>query len=405
MQKAKVPLSDSDIFPLLKKPSFLEISLDAVRNNVREYKALVGNDVDILIAIKGNAYGLGASAVAELLADEDIYGFSTGDIYEAIELRKSGIRKPIQIFSGIMENVAQDLFEYELMPTFSSPGESKRFSDSLGANKALKVWLKCDTGLGRFGYSNQDLLKELKYIQDNTSFIVDGICSHIGPVDSETNVEKDYYNDLQITRFQAIKDSVEAAGYSIPHYQLASAFATQRYKNAWFNTICIGTSIYYAQYSKTRMKDLALEMPVKGLKSRLVSVKSLKTGDTCMDAVLTEDMCIGTIPMGMGDGLLPDNVGRDVLIGGKRYPIYAMCLEHCLINLLKDKNVAIGDTVTLIGEDNGESIQLEEVCNHIGCGDIKLPIVRMKNDSLPYVYVSDGKVVEIVVSKGSNILK
>lgn len=404
MQQPKSAITDDAIFSLLSRPSFFEVDLDAVRYNVQQYKSLVGKNVDILIAIKGNAYGLGAAAVAEALANEDIYGFATGDIYEAVNLRKAGIDKPIQIFPGITENAAQFLRDYNIMPTFSSPGEARRYRDVLGPNTLLKVWLKCDTGLGRFGYCGDELLEELTYIQENTAFVVDGICSHIGPVDSDTNIRKDYYNDLQIERFTEIKRRVEAAGFAVDHYQLASAFATQRYENAWFNTICIGTSIYYAQNSKTFIRDLQLKMPVCALKSRLVSVKSFTAGDTCMDNVLDEDMRIGTIPLGMGDGLLPDNTGRDVLINGKRYPIYAVCLEHCLINLLGNENISLGDTVTLLGEDHGDCISLKEICDYTKCQDIKLPIVRLHFTSLPYVYISGGKPVKIVVAKENNIL-
>ena len=389
------------VFSKLYRPLYLEIDLRNVVFNLRQFKALVGKEVDILVAIKGNAYGLGALEIAQKLDREDIYGFSTGSIYEALQMRKMGISRPIQIFPGITENAARELYEHDLMPTFAVAGEARRFKEALGDDLPLKVWLKMDTGLGRFGFTHDELLEEIKYIKQKTSFVIDGLCSHIGPVDSVTNTRKEYYNQLQISRFSKAKASIESAGYSIPHYQLASAFATQRYPQAWFNTVCVGTSLYYAQHPETPAQNLPLKMPIKALKSKLMSIKHFRAGDTCMDQVFTRKRTIGTIAIGMADGLMPANIGRDVLIRGKRYKIFSVCLEHCLIDLEGAQDVQLYDTVTLLGQDGNESIGLEEICAHNHLEDVKLPVVELSHPSLPRAYVDNDSFVKLVVNGSS----
>lgn len=394
---------DKLILDSICKPAFLEIDTGRIVENLRAFKSLIGSGVDILIAVKGNAYGLGAVETALALNGEGVYGFSTGSIYEAVEMREAGITRPIQIFPGITASSAGMLREHNLMPTFSHAGEAAEFERRLNGEK-LKVWLKLDTGLGRFGYTLGELLEEIKYISENTRFEIDGICSHIGPVDSKLNANKDYYNRLQIERFTAAKAAVEGQGYYVPHYQLASAFATQRYPEAWFNTVCIGTSLYYAQKPENPAGKLALKPPVIALKSMLVSIKSFRPGDTCMDHVFSEKRVIGTMPIGMADGLSVANVGRDVLVRGKRYKIFAICLEHCLIDFVRDEGFELYDTVTLLGRDGDESIGLEEICRHCNYDDIKAPVVELSDTSVARAYVSDGLLKQIVIN-GKSIIR
>ena len=97
---------DKLILDSICKPAFLEIDTGRIVENLRAFKSLIGSGVDILIAVKGNAYGLGAVETALALNGEGVYGFSTGSIYEAVEMREAGITRPIQIFPGITASSA-----------------------------------------------------------------------------------------------------------------------------------------------------------------------------------------------------------------------------------------------------------------------------------------------------------
>lgn len=135
----------------LPRPTWAEIDIDAILNNINEYKKALGNKVEIIVAAKGNGYGHGMLPIVRAINELDIYGFATGNMYEAIEMRKHGIDKPIQLFAHNFPETAQLLVKYDLMPSFVKPGDAKAFADALGKDVALKVWVKCDTGLGRLG--------------------------------------------------------------------------------------------------------------------------------------------------------------------------------------------------------------------------------------------------------------
>lgn len=72
----------------LPRPTWAEIDIDAILNNINEYKKALGNKVEIIVAAKGNGYGHGMLPIVKAISELDIYGFATGNMYEAIEMRK-----------------------------------------------------------------------------------------------------------------------------------------------------------------------------------------------------------------------------------------------------------------------------------------------------------------------------
>ena len=72
------------------------INLDNIRHNISAMKSLVDKDKKMLAVIKADAYGHGAVEVAEAL-DDLVDFYAVAFIDEALELRRSGIDKPILI--------------------------------------------------------------------------------------------------------------------------------------------------------------------------------------------------------------------------------------------------------------------------------------------------------------------
>lgn len=93
----------------LPRPTWAEIDIDAILNNINEYKKALGNKVEIIVAAKGNGYGHGMLPIVKAINELDIYGFATGNMYEAIEMRKHGIDKPMQNKDHISYQVALNI--------------------------------------------------------------------------------------------------------------------------------------------------------------------------------------------------------------------------------------------------------------------------------------------------------
>jgi len=395
---------------LLGRPTWAEIDLNAVTNNVKEFKKAIGPEVELLISAKANGYGHGFLPIIKEIDKLNIYGYATGNIYEAIEMRKAGIVKPIQLFAHNLPETAELLVKYDLMPSFVNPGDADSFLNVLGNEVPLKVWIKCDTGLGRLGLWPEEVLPCLEYIKKNTPYIIEGLYTHIGPVDNlnsysnigissskdSSNIDKTNDNDKQIELFKKIVKETKDAGFKIPRYQFASTFACQAYPSSWFNTVCIGTGLFYNQKPQNPEINLDLENCLKSIRSKLISVKLHKKGTKTLKTIHKRDSVLGVVPFGMGDGFSTNNVGGEVLFNGTRCKIRDVCLEHTVIDLTDVQNPKIGGVVTFLGTDKTEEITIKEIYERLGIAPIEF-ICTLNLSSFPYIYMKDGKISEVSI--------
>ena len=97
------------------------IDLDAIYFNIKNVRDRINKDTKIMAILKADGYGHGAVAVAKVI-DELVDAYGVAIVEEAIELRKSGVDKPILIlgvtnpeqYSLLVEyDVTQTVFSYE----------------------------------------------------------------------------------------------------------------------------------------------------------------------------------------------------------------------------------------------------------------------------------------------------
>jgi len=82
---------------------------------------------------------------------------------------------------------------------------------------------------------------------------------------------------------------------------------------------------------------------------------------------------VGVVPIGFGDGLnhVPP-LGR-VLIQGKEAPVMGRrSLQHTVVDLTELPEANIGSVVTVLGEDGGEPITIDELADALN-----LPVLEL----------------------------
>ena len=84
----------------LRRPNRFEIDLNAIRHNISEIRQVVGNDAQIIAALKGNGYGFGLGEVARITASCGCNAIAVADLADAAELRGQGIDLPILLYAG-----------------------------------------------------------------------------------------------------------------------------------------------------------------------------------------------------------------------------------------------------------------------------------------------------------------
>ncbi|MFT4255377.1 MAG: alanine racemase, partial [Pseudoxanthomonas sp.] len=132
------------------RPAIARIDLDALRHNYRLAKKLGGGKA--LAVIKADAYGHGAVRCAKALENE-ADAFAVACIEEALELRDSGIRKPILLLEGFFEESELPLIaQHGLWSVVAMPWQVEAI-ERFASPRPLRLWLKLDSGMHRLGLS------------------------------------------------------------------------------------------------------------------------------------------------------------------------------------------------------------------------------------------------------------
>ena len=127
-------------------------------------------------------------------------------------------------------------------------------------------------------------------------------------------------------------------------------------KKPYANGCRLGNIIY-----RIESEDEALEHTFR-LSTKVLNTFTLKAGKSVAYShayTAREDCRIATVPSGFGDGFAKMNIGRDVFIGGKRFPIVAVTMD--ISHILVDDSVKAGDEVLLIRDNH----HLDEIAAHI----------------------------------------
>jgi len=96
-------------------------------------------------------------------------------------------------------------------------------------------------------------------------------------------------------------------------------------------------------------------------------------------------MRVATVGIGYSDGYAPQLGGKGiVLIGGKRFPVMdAVTANHIIVDLNNDREIQVGDDVTLIDGRKDSGLTADRLAGLSGISDYRIliglnPLVQRK---------------------------
>src|SRR5258708_20937684 len=102
------------------RPTWLEVDLSAIGRNTQLVKELVGNEVQVLVSLKADAYGHGALRVARTVLRNGASWLGVATVSEAEPLRTAGIAAPILNFGCPAPGQAREAVRLGLRATVYS---------------------------------------------------------------------------------------------------------------------------------------------------------------------------------------------------------------------------------------------------------------------------------------------
>jgi alanine racemase len=375
------------------RDTWAEIDLDKIGQNIHSFKTHLP-DQKIMAVVKANGYGHGAfqTAVQALDSGADLLAVALLD--EALALRKQGISAPILVMNRIRPEYVNLAAENKISVTvFQKEWLDEASTFIKDSNNALNIHLKLDTGMGRVGITEDTELSGIaQFIQQMDAFHLEGVFTHFATADEW---ESELF-EKQRKKFIEQLNLLEQNGYTPKYVHSANSAAALRRVEGPFNLVRLGISMYGLSPSMELKENLPFSLnEAFSLHSQLIHVKKLMPGDTVSyGATYTaqEEEWIGTLPIGYADGwqrrLSP---GASVLIKGERMPIIGrICMDQCMVKL--PYKMEIGEKVTLIGTQNGETIEMDEIARLAQTINYEIPCLI--SSRVPRVYVKNGRISE-----------
>lgn len=384
--------------------TWTEVNLDAIAQNVKNIKKLIGEKKELMAVVKGNAYGHDILEVSPVVLENGATRLAVARLEEAIFLRKAGITVPILVLGLTLKQQAEFLVSYDITPAVCEFEMIEKLSESaVQMNKMTKIHLKVDTGMGRIGIFPYDVLRFIKRIKALKNVEIEGIFTHFSVAD-----EKDkFYTEEQFRKFIEILTILEKEGIKIPIKHVGNSATLLDLPHMWLDMVRPGIAIYGLYPSKEVKKTINL-IPAQQFKTKIVFIKELPLGESISYGrtyITKRRTRVASLPVGYADGYnrLLSNQG-EVLVRGQRVTIIGrVCMDHCMIDVTNLTQVEIGDEVVLWGRQGEEMITVEEIAQKIRT--INYEIVHMPDKKrVPKLFIRDGKPWKIKTMLGERLL-
>ena len=347
------------------RPTWVEINLEAIANNVRLLKE-IATPAKVMAILKADAYGHGMVKIARTVLNNGIGWLAVATLGEALTLRQAGIETPILVLSympawqahkAVAHNVSATIFTEELARAFSRA--------AVELNQTALVHVKVDSGMGRLGLLPDEVCDFLQRI-DLPGLRVEGLYTHFATAD-EGDLS---HAHEQLRRFQRLLTELEARNLRPGLIHAANTAAVLNLPEAHFDMVRPGIGLYGLPPSKDTPLPVGFR-PALTFKSTVGQVKTLPPDSPIGYGATyrtTGQETIAIIPVGYADGFRrAPKTWREVLVKGQRAPLVGrVSMDQAAINVSHIPNVRQGDEVVLIGSQGTERITAQEVAENLG---------------------------------------
>lgn len=374
--------------------AWLEVNLDAVVRNATRLSTAV-RPARMIPMVKADAYGLGAAEVARALARFDPYAFGVAAVEEGVALRESGIEGRIIVFSPCGATDAPALIEHELDASILGLEGLARLTATAAAGGArLGLHLEIDTGIGRAGLPASECAEWAPRVAELVAAggRLETLYSHF-----HSSGTDDAATRHQLEQFEFASRRLEAEGIKAPLRHIANSDAIVRGRQYHLDLVRPGLYLYGGLRGRSSSRVVTDADPVARVCARVLEVRALPPGSTVSYGaryVTRRSERVATVAMGYAAGL-PWGVSNqaEMLVRGHRVPLRgAVCMDVSVIDVSRVSGVEAGDMVTVLGEDEGEEITLNELARLDGT--IEYEILTGLGRALPRVYRGDAERLE-----------
>ena len=329
------------------RPSWVEVNLEAIRNNVRALAGVIA-PAKVCAVVKADGYGHGDVPVAEAATEAGATWLAVALLEEGVRLREAGIPGPILLLSEPALSDAGEVVRWDLTPTVYR----REFLQALRTAGADRIQIKVDTGMHRVGVSPSEL-RDMVDSSRSRGIRVEALWTHFA-----VSEEVDPFTGTQVAAFDSA-----TAGLEVAFTHLANTAGGILHPDARRDMVRAGIGVYGIHPGPGTRSNVQLQ-PAMRIVSRVGYVQRLAAGDRPSYGrrrPLPQDAAVATVPIGYADGL-PRGLSEtgEVLIGGRRHPLAGTVTMDQIVVDVGDTPVKVGDEVVLMGKQGDAEITADE---------------------------------------------
>jgi alanine racemase len=351
--------------------SWVEISLGQIAANFDAVRETVGQGVEVMPVVKADAYRHGAVEVSRTLAAAGARWLAVSNVEEGAALRDANINTRVLVMADFLPSERQALLDYRLTPVIHCLEDITAW-DEMASRQGdpAPYHLKIDSGMGRLG-TREPAPRIAETVLAAKKARMEGIMTHFASA-------ADYgggQTEEQVRYFEDIRTGLAGLGVEPEYIHLSSTIpVAYGRRKAWQKMVRPGHAIY--GYVSPASASIAPERilhvhPALSWKTVVLAVKELPEGALVGYGGMfraPRPMRIAVLAAGYADGIPHrlSNRGR-VIVQGKLAPIVgAVSMDLTTIDATHCDDLKVGDPVTLLGSENGVSIDAQQIARTAG---------------------------------------
>jgi alanine racemase len=361
--------------------TWLEIDLDAIKNNIQQIKKMT--QTAVMAVIKANGYGHGVLEVARAAAQAGASWCGVARMEEALNLRAAGLTTEIMVLGFTPPKLIPEAIKHQIHVAFYDLELARAYVAQASRTKGkLQAHLKVETGMGRLGMAVDQVPGFLADMHDHDQIDVTGIFTHFARADEPESGA----TEQQLSIFKKLLEELETQSLLPGVVHAANSAAVMNFPQAYFDLVRPGIAIFGLDPSPQTSLPKGF-WPALTWKARLTSVRTFPPGHGISYGsayVTSKEERIGVIPVGYGDGYRRLS-GQQVLCQGQRVNVVGrVCMDQCMLQLDSVLGASIGDEVVLLGKQGDQRITAAELAQL--WGTLNYEVVCGLADRLPRVY-------------------
>lgn len=329
------------------RPTKATINLGAIRRNTQRIIEKYPGYKYYMAVVKADSYGYRGMGVVDAMLAGGANCLAASLLEEGLALREHHPELPILLFTPLSKEVLPICVRNNIWVTVANLQQALDAAQIDG----LQVMIRANGGCDIFGGPvDREGFEAIWNTLQNGKCNLTGIYLHSYNAEDEQDSLREY------EIFEAMTSGVDLSILEI--VSISNSLSLPRYgKKDYCNACRLGNIVYRIESEDEELEHtFCLTSPVLTVfdlpKGRSVAYSHAYTAKN-------DGERIAAIPIGFGDGFAKFNIGRDVFINGKRYPIVAVTMD--ISHILVDDNVKENDVVYLIRDNH----HLDDIAAHI----------------------------------------